>query len=905
MDVSILEITDGTTTVDLLTNAVKRKPGVKVTDWKPNIPDYKDGGSWADSPIADGRIPVFGRRGNVVDSFAFSMDAADTDKIAVIMQELFRLIEKGNQYWLGSYSLEPVWIKAQSPCETNPRYALVYRATVPELGFPYSGGFLSRGASFMRDLTLVVEHGPWCNAPPTQPACIPANTLFPSHYAAYINMEGFYVNCGSDAGLDNLADNAFTAEGWFCADLGDYGGALGTSGALIEKGTNSSHGWYFIIDSTVGLWAEVDCATTNARSTSGLDEYTADGEWHHVAMTFDDAGTRKIRLWLDGAEIVSYATQIAGVGAINADAAENLTIGDIGVALNQNFHGKVGWVRISNNLRYTVAFTPAARCTVPATDANTLGLWGGSGTGTTLYSQEGTTARNGTITESGTPPLPVWGWDCDTDFGRVSTCLLENFVMSGWQPWQLTHIYHYTAVGAVWSANLLAGNPPYAILPAAPANGDFIYFGIEGGAPFSNLIFDLSTVATTSTIALQEHQGAINANTWAAVAAFIDTTSKAAVAGTNALTNAGVGAITWFQGTSWTIGNLFQIFAGTAPPITAKWIRLAVTAYTGGTVTQQHRHIYTQTRPDVDIIASDTPGDIPLDLRMEILQPKGNNNAPDYTCIMDDVLVGLRSYDRDADYFQPYINLADTGNMAHITITAVAPATVTARAQAKVGRCISYAPAGAGTAIAGYVVIDSDYLRYFTGTFRVFLRHYVTGTPIPTAYISYDQPYDFQGNAVSLVAREYSVADLGTISIPPRSLFGYDMTIFIRITATAAGATVYLYDLVLFPIDEMAVRARANALTLSPATGVAMIFDDITYPRDGLTAFLGLENTDAWWAPGYVVTNQPPILQANKHQRLIFMASAQPAGGNTSCYGMLAAVGLSGLSRYLGLRGAR
>lgn len=174
------------------------------------------------------------------------------------------------------------------------------------------------------------------------------------------------INCGSDASLDDLHAGAFTYE------LYSYHEDAFTDAWLLCKGPRLRLYRHYI-------YAYVYAATTNATVISGNNTYTS-AAWHHVAMTYDNGGDRKIRAFCDGAE-VSYNSQVAAEGDILTDASVGAYVGKYEGGPTHN--GYVGWVRISNVVRYTSNFTPAARCAPPDTDSNTimlLKLTEGSGT---------------------------------------------------------------------------------------------------------------------------------------------------------------------------------------------------------------------------------------------------------------------------------------------------------------------------------------------------------------------------------------------------------------------------------------------------------------------------------------------------------------------------------------------
>lgn len=196
------------------------------------------------------------------------------------------------------------------------------------------------------------------------------------------------INCGSDAGLDNLADAEFVAEGWILPSSSTG------SQYIFWKGFTSSVGWAFYLSSSGTIYGKVKCATIDASSSYSPSPALNDTKWHHLTMYFNDAGDRKIYIAIDGKWVSSYSVQVAGVGAIVDDSAQNLYLGTVGYSPLG-----IGWCRISNNDRYThgTNFVPAR--TPPAVDGNTLAQWNmEEGTGVTVDNEEGTAARDGTIT---------------------------------------------------------------------------------------------------------------------------------------------------------------------------------------------------------------------------------------------------------------------------------------------------------------------------------------------------------------------------------------------------------------------------------------------------------------------------------------------------------------------------
>jgi hypothetical protein len=125
------------------------------------------------------------------------------------------------------------------------------------------------------------------------------------------------INCGSEGTVDDLADNAFTVEGWFECPVRP------SHHAFFSKG-NISTGWYVRLRDSSGIAVQIKCATTNALFEGGT-QYK-DGRPHHYAFTWDDAGgaDRKVKLFVDGAYI---GASNLGVGAITTDVTSDLLMG--------------------------------------------------------------------------------------------------------------------------------------------------------------------------------------------------------------------------------------------------------------------------------------------------------------------------------------------------------------------------------------------------------------------------------------------------------------------------------------------------------------------------------------------------------------------------------------------------
>jgi len=192
------------------------------------------------------------------------------------------------------------------------------------------------------------------------------------------------IDCGNDATIQNLHDGAVTIEGWF----NPTGRGEGNLGEFISKGAGR---WqYLYTNSGNTTQMTIYAATTSSAVTYVWIPGTG---WHHVEFTYDDAGDRKLRMFVDGTLV---STGVAAVGAIVSDADKKLMIGNAD-GTSRHFAGSSGWVRISNIIRHNFAFSPPPRHIYPAVDANTVRLFKiNEGTGTDIIDYSAN-AKNGTL----------------------------------------------------------------------------------------------------------------------------------------------------------------------------------------------------------------------------------------------------------------------------------------------------------------------------------------------------------------------------------------------------------------------------------------------------------------------------------------------------------------------------
>ncbi len=149
-----------------------------------------------------------------------------------------------------------------------------------------------------------------------------------------------------------------TVEGCFRFDAPGAGNAQ-----VIGKG----FGWIVVLEPIGDIRFHVYCDTTTAVADTGGSVVILDGKLHHLACTYNEAGDRKPRIFVDGVLIV---TGNASVGNYQTDAAVALTIDAI--SAGYRWKGANGWFRVSDNIRYTSHFKPPSPCNPPAVDGNTM-----------------------------------------------------------------------------------------------------------------------------------------------------------------------------------------------------------------------------------------------------------------------------------------------------------------------------------------------------------------------------------------------------------------------------------------------------------------------------------------------------------------------------------------------------
>jgi hypothetical protein len=919
-----LLITDGTATgtVDLLSPA----SGFSLQSWIPAIPAIKGGGTWQDSPLANGRKPIHRRWANTSETFELAIRNFQQDAVIRDTQILRRLLEKAAQYWTTEWQDEMVWIEARGPCETNSRYALIYDWRTPQDGNPYTEPFQNPGViAGFESFPLILERGFWTDSPPGTGECVEISAVQSFCWPWYLEFNGTTseVNCGNGAQIDDLHSGTFTAEAWIY--LRSWGEGL--QGRIFDKdnytGAGINVGWHFLVDSGVGLWAACAAGTTNALSKATASDLGSGdfGQWIHVAMTYNNGGNRLIRMWVKGIE-VTYTTQNAAVGLIKSDVGENLFIGNTKTQA-RTFDGYIGWSRVSSTIRYaTATFTPPTRCTLPNIDAFTAGQWiGVESSGAIIDNQEGTAAYDGTQSNC------LFGCDCEFEYGNTdgATCDDEVFIANKHNMANITDIYYYDALPAGFSANLMFAALPYAFLPAVTAVGDIVYFGINtalaDSGPFCSLVFDIGTAQNDLTITWEYWSSA--GPGWAALSVRDNTNAGGAGTG-QPFDTTGVNSVHWTQPSDWVTTAVNGV--------TGYWVRARVTAIGGAPSppTQQNRDIYSIVWPYVEIAETEVGGDIAALILAQLHNVSSEAFVTD--AWTNKCIAGVRSISRGED-FTAYINAADEQNDPGITITLAGATTVFANdVTSPTGRRVTHTPTAVGTTISAIRILFSSQLStQYYGRYHAFLRAQqasgVSGDiearlELHTGGSFLGQPAFASDWAIAPITGDIVSIDFGRFLIPGTSTVNVtepveDMYIVVAIrNSNPAYPPIYIYDLILMPADEFIIEstdpfgyANGDGRPTSAGNEIddLLSIDSISYPKKTIRTQVESDSLSEVRTIYRPVSSGPIGIQANADQRLWFYADRIDSvrGEWIQKFEIAHAVEIYKNQRYFSMRGAR
>jgi hypothetical protein len=218
------------------------------------------------------------------------------------------------------------------------------------------------------------------------------------------------------------------------------------------------------------------------QSYSASSEILTIGEWQHVAMTFDD-NDKKIRLYVNGAEVSSYSSQIMMTGSPGSTAVFDLCVGsNRGVA--DYFDGKIDEVKI-----YGLTRSEQDIFNEYNKNAFSTNIDEGTGTSVTdgsIYENDGTINGASWTTDGiNGNALSFDGTDDYVGFGNSDELdLSSSRSLSAWiKPDALSSAYSTIVSKNLWGYSLFAYNGKLA--------------GFVAGTPISNQSYSASTESLT------------------------------------------------------------------------------------------------------------------------------------------------------------------------------------------------------------------------------------------------------------------------------------------------------------------------------------------------------------------------------------------------------------------------
>lgn len=236
----LLFITDGSIKengqLDLL-NLISRRSGFILNNWDPTVAQYKGGGVFSTSPLADGRRLVRRTFDNAIEVMELKVNGDNENSTIQFTQELFNWQELAASYWVSDWADRPVYLVAKGPREAEIRYAAIHMISCPALANPYAQPFFTKnGRASINTITLRIERGDWKNAPPGEGLCVPVSGV------RSWTIQGWQTS-GTTGGGDATITGSVRA--MVQANNGDI--LIGTDDqAKIYRSTDNGQTWLFL-----------------------------------------------------------------------------------------------------------------------------------------------------------------------------------------------------------------------------------------------------------------------------------------------------------------------------------------------------------------------------------------------------------------------------------------------------------------------------------------------------------------------------------------------------------------------------------------------------------------------------------------------------------------------------------
>lgn len=786
-----ITITDGTDTAEFVDGVSSNT--FRLVEYLAALPKAKRGGVYQSSPLGRGRVLVMRQYENVNDALTFQVNDKDKaqdqddaiDELGTLLQ---LLMERAVTYWELPRQA-PVYMTRKARNETGRQYALIVYAEVD--GLPDLFG-IEFDQIVIEDITIKLERFPWQSVIPgsagaaTEVVLNPWQTvtdyearllgMTPAPVALWVldDTSGTTAVSSIEAGqngtyYDEILNSLLFVTGVPAAFLGIGNGAVDIDTAAFRSVFNEDEG-------TAMLWV---------RSSGGI--IWTSGNEHPILYLYIDANNYLYlyKSTTDGQIILNVRTPFGHNPTYldGIDTTEWLCLTAVWSNTNNSVQLYMNGVLVSS--APLINFM-SGTLSVAVIGSNTVGSgpgWSGEMSHVTIWDEaldytQVAEAYNATATDEET-----------TAQGEVMVANARTLN-------NLTHVYTYDASLTTFSSNL-ANSVAHNLLPASLANGDILYMARFDGAnaiPFNNAVFDVNTPGAGYTLTWQYYNGS-----W---------TTLTTQDNTDQLQNEGINSVHWAQPSDWATVAINGL--------TTYWVRGLVSGVSSPTTpTQQNRPVYTARLPYFELLDTAVSGDMSALARLlfRVQADKLAGGGLPYLWA-NRLIMGLRKYD-GSEGFQAFINLSGRQNDPGITVSVATMASFVTDVTTPSGRRITFNPTGATSlTLRASVILGAAISTYYTGRFHVFVRCKQVngsaggiGVQLRVAQGTVATAYQQVGDVAYLTAVDsnFQLLDLGEFVINANysaNDTNYVTRLAIFLSSVDGTPDLYLYDLILIPVDE-------------------------------------------------------------------------------------------------------
>lgn len=797
--------------------------GVYLDEWRPARSVFKDGGVWQNSPFTNGRLPVFARYDDVTETVRLKYRSDGQDAAIYEDGALDAMLQRATQYLADTNSNKAVCLVMLPRGATSPQYALVKEGKIRDSENPFAAAFNQDidNASTWEGIELTIVRGQWTENPPNIGTAVAMQVRSDADYS---NTYADRIVAESPIGLWPLTETSGVVADELVngydgtldtVTFGDPGIRLGEFSVFFDTGAGSCDigvsGVLNAFDGTKGtaiMWIRNSGVIWN----SGF---------RHTFFRLYTNASNQIEFFKSATDYTLGFSYIAGGTGATLTATTSEIFGTD--TPDEWFSVAIRWARTGTN-NTTLVMHLYVNGRFVRSESFTNPAWSGALTAATIGAQD-KTGTNASASDMNYVALFREALPTDTIIDLINnignseaettTAGGKVFVANKRQRAQITHLFNYDASSTSFSSNQINKSLPLTLFPASPAVGDIVYFIVQSGTgtpagPIDNVIFDIATGAsstTSYTLTWEYYNGS-----WTALSASVLNDR------TNSFTELGVNGVFWERQSDAT--------TVTINGITGWAVRVRLSALTGTFTrpTQQNRDIYTSNRPYIHIPRSGTAGDMANLARLMYANQLGDNNnhAPYYT---NTLYIGARTYAR-GELFSAYLNATDQpfSGESGVTCTKGANTVFGSSPLSPTGRRLVYTPAGSSSTFSTTAVwsLGSGVANQYAGTYLAFVRigsggSYSAGDfrfriALRKQILTLEQV----GRPVSLRAinGQYQIYQLGPVTIPAQG-DAFDVGLALQVApVVGATKTIYIYDLILIPVDEFACRLGGHTTAI-------------------------------------------------------------------------------------------